>query len=460
MDGEGMGLPDRVADAATDQATTRNVRWGLPVGRRWAALTAPAAVLRPVSAGDVVAAIRWAGRQGWRIAARGEGHSVWGRAQAAGGLVVDMSAQRRVHTVQSDRVAVAAGARWSDVLAATLPCRLTPPVLTDYLELSVAGTVVVGGIGATTFRHGAQCDNVIDMDVVTGAGDLLTCSAADNADLFDAMRAGLGQAGVITRLTLALVPAPERVWRVLMFYPDLATMLHDARLLAGDGRFDAVQGAAQSSAPGPWTFRLDAAKYITAAGPDTGELLTGLSDDPARREPVTMTYGEYLRRLAAFEAASRSNGQWYHPHPWLATFLGDSTVDDVAGGVLAGLDPATGLGQFGQVGLSPIRRAAVASPLLQLPAEGLCHAFNLIRMPGSAGFAATEGLVADNRAVYEQVRAAGGTLYPVSALPMTVDDWRRHFGPAYGRLARARRRFDPLGILTPGYEIFASEGPI
>ena len=107
-----------------------------------------------------------------------------------------------------------------------------------------------------------------------------------------------------------------------------------------------------------------------------------------------------------------------------------------------------------------LARGLPDEPLLRLPAEGLCHAFNLIRMPGSAGLAATEGLVADNRAVYERVRAAGGTLYPVSALPMAAGDWRRHFGPAYGGLARARRRFDPLGILTPGYEIFASEGPV
>src|SRR5437764_7698079 len=100
---------------------------------------APAAVLRPASAADVAAAIRWAGRRGWRVAARGQGHSVWGRAQADGGLVIDMSALRRVHTVRSDRVTVTAGTRWSDVLGATLPSGLTPPVLTDYLRLSVAG---------------------------------------------------------------------------------------------------------------------------------------------------------------------------------------------------------------------------------------------------------------------------------------------------------------------------------
>jgi cytokinin dehydrogenase len=55
-----------------------------------------------------------------------------------------------------------------------------------------------------------------------------------------------------------------------------------------------------------------------------------------------------------------------------------------------------------------------------------------------------------NRAVYDRVRAAGGTLYPVSALPMSRGDWRRHFGPAFRRLQEAKDRFDPRDVLTPG----------
>ena len=57
------------------------------------------------------------------------------------------------------------------------------------------------------------------------------------------------------------------------------------------------------------------------------------------------------------------------------------------------------------------------SPLLRLPADDLCYAFNLVRLPATGDAAAAERLVAANRAAYERVRAAGGTLYPVSALP-------------------------------------------
>ena len=50
--------------------------------------------------------------------------------------------------------------------------------------------------------------------------------------------------------------------------------------------------------------------------------------------------------------------------------------------------------------------------------------------------------------------AAGGTLDPVSAFPMTPGDWRRHFGSAWMLLSEAKQRFDPDHVLTPGYELF------
>jgi FAD/FMN-containing dehydrogenase len=49
---------------------------------------------------------------------------------------------------------------------------------------------------------------------------------------------------------------------------------------------------------------------------------------------------------------------------------------------------------------------------------------------------------------------AGGTLYPVSAFPMSKGEWRDHFGSAFGQLDAAKQQYDPDEILTPGYEIF------
>ena len=92
--------------------------------------------------------------------------------------------------------------------------------------------------------------------------------------------------------------------------------------------------------------------------------------------------------------------------------------------------------------------------MLRLPADQLCYAFNLIRLTPSDDPAGARRLVAANRATYERVRDAGGTLYPVSAFPMSPADWRGHFGAAFGPLAEAKDEHDPGRVLTPGYEVF------
>jgi cytokinin dehydrogenase len=365
-----------------------------------------------------------------------------------------MPTLQSIGAVDGDRVVVEAGAKWSDVLRATLAQGKTPPVLTDYLELSVGGTLIVGGVGGTSTAFGVQSDNVIDIEVVTGEGKKVACSASNNADLFNAVRAGLGQVGVITKARLKLVAAPESVRRFLLAYPDLATMLGDERLLSGDNRFDAVQGAIAAAPGGGLAFRLDAAKYFTGDPPGDDVLLAGLSDEPAKRQPATIGFFDYLNRLAAFEAALRANGQWFFPHPWLMTFIGDSQVESVANAELDALNPAIDLGPFGQVALVPIRRSAISSPLLRMPSDDLCYAFNLVRIPATSGASEANRLVDANKATYGRVKAAGGTLYPVSALPLSKAEWRGHFGSAFDHLKAAKQQYDPDEILTPGYDIF------
>jgi FAD/FMN-containing dehydrogenase len=414
----------------------------------------PEAVLVAGSSDDLADTIRWAAGGGRKVAPRGTGHSTYGRSQAEDGVVADVSRLRDIGPVERDRIVVGAGAKWSEILDVALAQGMTPPVLTDYLELSVGGTLVVGGVGGTTSAFGVQSDNVIELEVVTGTGEIVTCSAEHHPDLFDAVRAGLGQVGVIVRATLELVPAPESVRRFLLFYPDLGAMLSDARVLAADDRFDAVQGAIVAAAGGGFAFRLDVAKYFDAERPDDAALLAGLSDDPARRDRTTIAYRDYLERLAPLEAALRADGQWHFPHPWLTTFIGDVDVESVVNAELAALEPPADLGPLGQIALSPIRTSAISSPLLRMPRDELSYAFNLLRIPATDDRGEARRLVEANEATYRRVRAAGGTLYPVSALPLSGRRWRDHFGPAFPRLEAAKRTFDPDHTLTPGYQVF------
>ena len=236
--GVGAGLlaaPGTAAPALT--IDTASTDFGRLVTRK------PRAVDRPTTAADLAGLLREASAHGVKVAARGQGHSTYGRA-----LVEDGSSSTWVRSAPSARsrpiaVVVEAGATWREVLDATLKRGLAPPVLTNYLDLSVGGTLAVGGIGGSSSRHGMQTDQVLELEVVTASGHQLRCSPSENRDLFDAVRAGLGQCGIVTRATLRLVRAPQAVRRFQLFYRDLAALAADQRRLLDDGRFAQLQGA-------------------------------------------------------------------------------------------------------------------------------------------------------------------------------------------------------------------------
>jgi cytokinin dehydrogenase len=167
----------------------------------------PLAVLQPGSVDDVVRLISCTARHGIGVAARGQGHSAYGQPQVDAGVVIDMSALASVHDVGRSIADVDAGATWRALLDRTLAQGRTPPTLTDYQDLSVGGTLSVGGIGAAGLYYGAQVDNVIALEVVTGEGRRMRCSPTRAAGLFDAALAGLGQCAVITRASVRLRPA-------------------------------------------------------------------------------------------------------------------------------------------------------------------------------------------------------------------------------------------------------------
>ena len=413
----------------------------------------PWGVLKPASTADIVEVMQWAGRHGMKVAARGQGHSTYGRAMTDGGIVVDMGAMSTIGSVGPDRVVVGAGAPWESVLAATLAHGLTPPVLTDYLGLSVGGTLAVGGIGGSTSRYGMQVDNVLELDVVTGDGRELTCSADRNPELFDALRAGYGQCGIVTRATLRLVRPPERVRVFQLSYPGLRALAADQRLALADGRFDQLQGAVIPDDRGAWRYQLSGAVfYDTDTMPDEESVLAGLSDDRPAAEIADLAYREHAGAFARLERMLRSNGQWFNPHPWLMTFVPGVNAETIASEILSGLT-AEDIGAFGRVIYYPIHTAARRAPLFRLPDGDVAFVFNLVRVPESGDAGAAGEMVARNRVLYERIRDAGGVLYPVSALPMSGGDWKRHLGPAWPLLQRARQQYDPNSILTPGYEI-------
>jgi FAD/FMN-containing dehydrogenase len=67
-------------------------------------------------------------------------------------------------------------------------------------------------------KHGAVCDNLISVDLVTAGGEMLTASAEQNPDLFWAMRGAGANFGVVTSFRFRLHPLNE-VLAGMILYP-------------------------------------------------------------------------------------------------------------------------------------------------------------------------------------------------------------------------------------------------
>ncbi|KAK9922128.1 hypothetical protein M0R45_030608 [Rubus argutus] len=137
----------------------------------------PSAVLYPKSVSDISSTIKLIYEMGsgseLTVAARGHGHSLQGQAQAHQGIVINMeslkgSPEMQVHTGEQLYVDVSGGELWINILHETLKHGLAPKSWTDYLHLTVGGTLSNAGISVQAFRHGPQINNVYQLEVVTG----------------------------------------------------------------------------------------------------------------------------------------------------------------------------------------------------------------------------------------------------------------------------------------------------
>jgi cytokinin dehydrogenase len=418
---------------------------------------APVAVLLPGSVEDIQRMVRFCKRHRIKVAARGQGHTTFGQSLVGGGLVVDMATMATIHSIGPTSADVAAGLKWSDLVPQTVARGLTPPVLTGYLSLSVGGTLSVGGISSTLAR-GAQVDYVRELDVVTGNGELLTCSMARRRDLFEAVLAGLGQCGIITRAVVDLVPAKARSRVYTIDYTDSTAFFADLRTLLAREEFDDVYNFGLPGPSGGWVYQLTATKHFDPATPPDGErLLQGLRAPVSAAIPVEMTFLEYALRVDVVIDFFRQIGLWDGvAHPWFDVFLPEQAVESYVTNVTSSLTPED-VGSTGNLLLLPKRAARLSRPMLRVPRSRWIFLFDILTSASVPGpDPAFERRMLDrNRRLFESARRVGGTRYPIGSLRFSRLDWLNHYGEQWARLARAKRRYDPAEILTPGPGIFA-----
>ena len=179
----------------------------------------PAAIARCQDAYDVVRAVNAGRERGVPISVYGGGHAVTGSAVVDGGLCIDM---REIGTIEIDTstatVRAGGGLTWADLDAATQEHGLA---VTGgrVSSTGVAGLALGSGSGWLERKLGFTCDSLLEAQVVTADGRIVTASPRENADLFWALRGGGGNFGIVTEFTFQLHPVGPVVLGGLLMYP-------------------------------------------------------------------------------------------------------------------------------------------------------------------------------------------------------------------------------------------------
>jgi len=415
----------------------------------------PVAVLRPGSVEDIQKMIRFCRRFRIKAAARGQGHTTFGQAQVEGGLVIEMGTLNAIHSIAPGAADVDAGLKWIDLLNAAVAQGLTPPALTGFTGLSIAGTLSVGGISGV-YNKGAQVDNVRELEVVTGEGEVKRCSLAHNRDLFEAALGGLGQCAIITRAIVDLVPARQLARLFLVNYTDNATFFADYRRILNRGEFDQAFNMWIPDGAGGLIYQLNLVKYYDPSDPpDNDQLLRGLAAPPVA--VVDLPYLAFILGVDVLVDQLKAAGLWDGwQRPWFDVFLSNEVVEQFVGDVMPTLTPED-IGTTGFLLLFAQKRSKLTRPFLRVPeSSDWTFLFDILTSASAPGQnqAFVDRMLARNRRLFEAARRVGGTRYPISAIPFNRGDWARQYDGVFSDLVHAKHRYDPDNILTPGPGIF------
>ncbi|HET6743298.1 MAG TPA: FAD-binding oxidoreductase [Kribbella sp.] len=178
----------------------------------------PAYVIRPAGVEDVQAAVRYAAASGLPLAVRGGGHSFAAFGTNDGGLVIDLAGLAGIDVIDKDKhlVRVGGGATWGQVATALQPHNLAISS-GDTKSVGVAGLTLTGGMGWKVRKYGLALDQLVAVQVVTAAGDVLRASADENAELFWAIRGGGGNFGIVTAFDFAAHPTTDIFFGKILF---------------------------------------------------------------------------------------------------------------------------------------------------------------------------------------------------------------------------------------------------
>jgi decaprenylphospho-beta-D-ribofuranose 2-oxidase len=147
--------------------------------------------------------------KGRGVIARGLGRSYGDNAQNGGGLVIDMSALNKIHSLNAETklADVDGGVNLDQLMKAALPLGLWVPVLPGTRQVTIGGAIGCDIHGKNHHSAGSFGNHVRSMDLLLADGEIRRVTPdGDEAELFWATVGGNGLTGIILRATIEMTP--------------------------------------------------------------------------------------------------------------------------------------------------------------------------------------------------------------------------------------------------------------
>eukprot|EP01127_Copromyxa_protea_P012466 TRINITY_DN3263_c0_g1_i1.p1 TRINITY_DN3263_c0_g1~~TRINITY_DN3263_c0_g1_i1.p1 ORF type:complete len:548 (+),score=100.68 TRINITY_DN3263_c0_g1_i1:29-1672(+) len=450
----------------------------------------PKAVFVPTEANDIATLMRVASLyrftpDRFQIVVRGGSGNVQGATQTACDsffthqILLDTSLLNSIQ-VSAETAWVGAGASWLSFVEATASENVRPTVIPDYLGLTMGGWIGIGGFGADSAGIGPAIDQVVEIELVTPAGNIIT--VGPGSDYFKAVRGGMGVFGVMTRIKFLLEsndPA-TRVYHILTadyeaFFAAMRTFLdlHIPSKFQGLQSFvvpntpldleifvapaadlDRVRASVDEVLASNQTYVYYLELQYRGSNPSTVAEVAAML--PPGINPDLIFFSDYPtpvydNRLKLFTVpALVANGAWYVRHPWGSFAIPDSSAATLKD-VINNLDPFVDLG-YGLLSIYPYTTNTVATDsFLSVPRSD--DYFYLITVGRNDMINTPESLAymgQDNRDIWNQLVAAGDArIYPSLYMPdFGPQDWQQHFGSSmWADFRRTKKLLDPLFLL-------------
>jgi glycolate oxidase len=190
----------------------------------------PEAVVTPKDKHQISKIMKYANKEGIPVIPRGSGTGLaGGSVPIEGGIVLLLKKLNKIIEIDKDNLIAVVE---PGVVTGELQKRvdelglLYPPYPSSYKTSTIGGNVATNAGGLRGLKYGVTKDYVLSLEVVSPTGEIFktgsrTLKSVSGYDMTRLMTGSEGTLGIVTRITLKLLPKPENTKSVLAVFSDI-----------------------------------------------------------------------------------------------------------------------------------------------------------------------------------------------------------------------------------------------